>query len=148
MVPSSKSGAEIMHLCCRKRGHDYLNLWLTWGDSVSCSGSAYPRWHSSVWNDAECGSECTCKVLLWHSSALAGSGLSAAAAAALERWSPANRREVVTVGWGRYLWMISCKGLGTHQQVLFLTLTVLIGGVQHLEGQAPVWWCWLWRNPT
>lgn len=31
--------------------------------------------------------------------------------------------------------MISCKGLGTHQQVLLLTLTVLIGGVQHLEGR-------------
>lgn len=60
----------------------------------------------------------------------------AAAAAALACWSPANRREeVVNVGWGRFLWMISCKGLGTHQQVLLLTLTVLIGGVQHLEGR-------------
>lgn len=34
--------------------------------------------------------------------------------------------------------MISCKGLGTHQQVLFLTFTVLIGGVQHLEGPTSV----------
>lgn len=31
--------------------------------------------------------------------------------------------------------MIPCKGLGTHQQVLLLILTVLIGGVEHLEGQ-------------
>lgn len=138
MVPSSKSGAEIMHLCCIKRDHDYLNLWLTWRDSVLCSGSGYPRWHSSVGNDLKSGLECLCKVVVWHSSVLSGSVLSLSGEHSsnsfvlITCWN--RKEEVINVDWGRFLWMILWKGLRTHQQVLLLSLTVLCGAVQHLEG--------------
>lgn len=63
-----------------------------------------------------------------------------AAAAALVCWSPAG-----TGGKQQYLWAEGVSGNDPlqmspkpHQQVFMLTLTVLTGGVQQLEGQHPV----------
>lgn len=113
-----------MHLCCKRGGHDYLNLWLTLGDSVSCSGSGYPRWHSSMRNDLKRGLDYACK---WTGAGLSppwvwdalvcchvlsagcnhsdGSGGSSGVFIYLNR----SEGKAVSVAWGSFLHLTRCN---------------------------------------